>query len=164
MILWNQLGVRMDNKKMAGPRKLAQAHGVIIINGEEYFYDELTGLQFKKGEILLLRLKRQWFDMIAKGVKKEEYREMTSYWATRFFEGIKTYPSPNSIGGIGYEPKIKPFKRVRFKNGYGETRPVMDLDLLGIRIGQGNQDWGAEKGKDYFCLELGKIINVWNYD
>jgi len=34
-------------------------------------------------EILHLNLKKKWFDMIASGEKKEEYREMKKYWIKR---------------------------------------------------------------------------------
>lgn len=34
--------------------------------------------------MLTLPIKRKWLDMIASGAKKEEYRELTSYYDTRF--------------------------------------------------------------------------------
>ena len=33
---------------------------------------------------LTLPLKKKWFDMIKAGIKKEEYRECSSYWINRF--------------------------------------------------------------------------------
>lgn len=33
---------------------------------------------------LKLTLKKKWFDMIASGEKKEEYREIKPYWIKRF--------------------------------------------------------------------------------
>lgn len=33
---------------------------------------------------LHLTLNKKWFDMIAAGVKKEEYREIKPYWERRF--------------------------------------------------------------------------------
>lgn len=33
---------------------------------------------------LTLSLKKQWFDMIKAGVKKEEYREIGMFWSVRF--------------------------------------------------------------------------------
>lgn len=32
---------------------------------------------------LTLSLKKKWYDMIASGEKKEEYREITEYWNKR---------------------------------------------------------------------------------
>ena len=141
------------NWESAGLRKIAKAHGGIIINGKEHYIDELTGLQFKKGDILLLRLKKKWFDMIAQGVKKEEYRSLTHYWETRLIRFI-----------VDQAFEFKPFKRIRFINGYGKTRPTMDIEFKGIRIGRGNPEWGAEKGVDYFCIDTSSIIQTWNYD
>ena len=38
----------------------------------------------KDNKTLHLVLKRKWWDMIASGEKKEEYREVCHYWAIRF--------------------------------------------------------------------------------
>ena len=35
-------------------------------------------------EYLILPIKKKWFDMILSGEKKEEYREIKSYWEKRF--------------------------------------------------------------------------------
>lgn len=34
--------------------------------------------------MLVLPIKKKWFDMIASGEKKEEYREIKPYWTSRF--------------------------------------------------------------------------------
>lgn len=34
--------------------------------------------------MLILPIKKKWFDMILLGQKKEEYREIKPYWTTRF--------------------------------------------------------------------------------
>ena len=34
--------------------------------------------------VLHLTLKKKWFDMILSGEKKEEYREIKSYWCAQF--------------------------------------------------------------------------------
>lgn len=88
--------------------------------------------------ILHMTLKKQWFDMILSGKKKEEYRELKPYWTTRL---------------VG-----KKFDIVRFKNGYSKDSPVMDVELLNKRVGFGNKKWGAESGKKYYVLMLGKVL------
>ena len=40
----------------------------------------------KDNKILHLVLKRNWWDMIASGEKKEEYREVGHDWATRLLD------------------------------------------------------------------------------
>ena len=34
----------------------------------------------KMGKVLILPIKRKWFDMIRRGIKLEEYREIKSYY------------------------------------------------------------------------------------
>lgn len=48
--------------------------------------------------VLTLAIKKEWFDMIASGVKREEYREIKPYYDSRF---------------------NKPITHIRFTNGYG---------------------------------------------
>lgn len=38
--------------------------------------------------ILVLPVKKKWFDMICSGQKKEEYREIKPYYRSRFNNGI----------------------------------------------------------------------------
>ena len=54
-----------------------------------------------KGKILILRVKKEYWDAIKAGTKTEEFREVKPYWATRLvgkrFEGIHIingYPGP----------------------------------------------------------------------
>ena len=37
-------------------------------------------------KILHLPLKKEWYDMIERGDKREEYRENTRYWQTRLID------------------------------------------------------------------------------
>lgn len=37
----------------------------------------------------------------------------------------------------------------------------MKVDITGMRFNsEGNPDWGAEKGEQYFVLELGKVTQL----
>lgn len=91
-------------------------------------------------KILHLKLKKKWFDMIVSGVKKEEYREIKPYWDKRL---------------------NKSFDIVRFKNGYAEDSPTMDIELIEIITGQGKTEWGGSN-KEVYILKLGKIIKSLN--
>ena len=52
----------------------------------------------KVSKTLHLVLKRKWWDMIASGVKREEYREVTLYWAKRLFDtSLRQYLKRNDI-------------------------------------------------------------------
>lgn len=99
--------------------------------------------------MLYLTLKAKWFDMIEAGIKKEEYREMKDYWIKRLWTSDHEYDPP------------KVFDAVCFARG-GHFHPSIKqitLKCEGIDIGCGNQDWGAEPGKEYFVIKLGEIIN-----
>lgn len=63
-------------------------------------------------KILYLTLMKQYFDEIAAGAKKLEYREIKPYWTKRL-EG-------------------KVFDEVIFKNGYSKNTPTMRVEWLGM--------------------------------
>lgn len=109
--------------------------------------------------ILHLTLKKKWFDMIASGEKKEEYRDLKEYWANRLTSKIMC----DSVGGwlhnIDSDITFKPFTIVRFARGghFHPSIPQMEVECLGISIGIGKKKWGAE-GDEYFIIKLGKIL------
>lgn len=103
-------------------------------------------------KILHLTLKKRWFDMIAIGEKKEEYREIKRYWIQRLCNEVE-YELGSSWNAI-----FKKFDAVSFKNGYGKNAPSMLVKFEGLQQKEGNPDWGAEPGKEYFVIKLGEII------
>lgn len=104
--------------------------------------------------MLILPIKRKWFDMIKSGEKKEEYREIKPYWTKRFENYYE-------IAKLNIELECPNFKeiyyRVVFRNGYGNNAPRMTC-VCKLRVGQGKEEWGAEKGKEYYVLEILKIV------
>ena len=99
--------------------------------------------------ILHLNLIRKWFDMIG-NEKTEEYREITTYWSRVFTNGhIK-------IKGKCYHPTDV---NVRFSNGYAKERPQKTFEIKFLTVGLGKYEWGADPGKQYFILTIGKRIN-----
>lgn len=113
--------------------------------------------------VLHLTLKKKWFDMIASGEKKEEYRERNSYWLRRLCDEHK-----GCIGGdfmddhnvIAYT--FKDFTHVRFANGghFHSSIPQMTLPIWNIEIGTGKPEWGAEQNKEYFVIKLAIATSV----
>ena len=97
---------------------------------------------------LKLVLKRKWFDMIASGEKKEEYRELTKYWQSRLWEYSRCSDACWA----------KEYDAVTFFLGYAKNRPSMTFRWLGTDIEQGKPEWGAEPGKCYFVIKLGERI------
>lgn len=96
-----------------------------------------------KTSFLHLTLKKEWFDLIASGEKKEEYREIKSYWLKRFTDQGSSF---------------RHWDIVAFRNGYAKESPIIYCVFKGIEIGTGNPKWGAEPNKDYFIIKLGKLL------
>lgn len=122
---------------------------------------------------LQLSLKKQWFDLTASGVKTEDYRELTPYWIKRLMSKQFNDIYPDEKESI--ETIMKFYDLDSFTKDYGKkfTSNVMTLgypsktDLsrikeyehLGIEIGYGNPEWGAEPNKLYFVIKHGEEIN-----
>ena len=96
-------------------------------------------------ECLILPIKKQWFDMIATGEKKEEYREIKPYYDNR----LKKYMSKEFF--------------IIFRNGYTYDSPSVKCKCK-LRIGQGKPEWGAEEGKEYYILEILEIVEIRNWN
>ena len=88
--------------------------------------------------MLILPIKKKWFDMIKSGEKKEEYRELKEYYFSRFGKL-----------GIG-DNKIH---EILFRNGYGKDKPTIKCKVK-IYMDYGNTKWGAEIGQTYFVLRI----------
>lgn len=133
-----------------GPYKDAQEL-LNIINGEIHFMCHMTlGKDEEETEILpavlRLTLKKKWFDMIAAGIKKEEYRECKPYWFNRLIEGAPC------------EPKMKHFDYVEFRNGYKKYAPLLLVECNGITIGDAVPEWSDNWQGRCFVIRLGKIV------
>lgn len=104
-------------------------------------------------KILELPLKARWYGMIESGVKKEEYREVKSYWSKRF---VGLY-HPLFSHRYGHEQcNAKGYTHVRFRYGY--TKRTMLFMIEEIVIGRGNPEWGAPTDKDVFIIRLGERV------
>ena len=112
---------------------------------------------------LTLSLKKPWFDKIKSGEKKEEYRECSEYWITRFsklcgkFVLIYAGSHPHCICERRVMVSCADLKcdRLVFTLGYpkaGDTERRLVFKNPKIRIGQGRPEWGAEPGKQYFVI------------
>jgi hypothetical protein len=112
----------------------------------------MTSQEIERGtmKILRLNLKKKWFDMIASGEKKEEYREMKPYWQQRLVKK-----------GYWHSQAVKDFDIIRFRNGYKKDAPTMDVEFLGGEPADyGRKEWGGHDHQSarIFILKLGKII------
>ncbi len=96
-------------------------------------------------KILHLTLKKKWFDLIASGEKKHEFRESKPYWDKRLTDG--------NVG--------KDFDIVRFKNGYGDV-PTIDVEFKGISF-SGPKLFTPKHGEkiwpETIVISLGKVLS-----
>jgi signal peptidase I len=95
-----------------------------------------------KLRVLRLTLKRKWYDMIASGEKREEYRTPGKWILSRM---------------IG-----KDYDLIEFKNGYGANVPSMIVEYKGYYYGQGITKWGAIEGEEYLVFKIGRVLSVKN--
>ncbi len=116
-------------------------------------------------EILYLPLKKKWYEMIERGEKLEEYRELNPFWQKRLLRCYPMFDMPSIDGqcieeGIGacagctaaMCPQFKHFDVVCFSYGYTKRR--MMFECKGITIGRGRPEWGAPD-HETFIIKLG---------
>ena len=95
--------------------------------------------------MLTLPIKKKWFDMILSGEKKEEYRDMTPYYTTRFekiFLDVENEEVKNNF--------------VIFRNGYRKDSPKIKC-LCSFEVDYGKSKWGGNPHE--LCYVL-KILSV----
>lgn len=108
-------------------------------------------LDRSKCAVFPLVLKKRWFDMIALGQKKEEYRDCTDYWETR----IVNWQKAAEAAGV---PRV-----IEFRLGYA-TRARRTAFLAGaVEIRDGyrfmHPDWG-EPCERHYVLALGERVTL----
>ena len=109
--------------------------------------------------ILSLVLKGKWFDMIASGEKREEYRMATDYWLKR-------------LANWDLHPAGTPI--VEFRLGYAKDAPSMAFWVFGLNTESGmktyalvdrdtdkprHPEWG-EPTEPHFFIKLGGRVEL----
>ena len=96
--------------------------------------------------MLILPIKKKWFDMIVSGEKREEYREIKPYYEKRFKKlGIL------DDRGCGW------FGDLLLRNGYSGDSPTIKVRVF-CNVGPGRPEWGAEPGKNYYVLDILQVM------
>lgn len=99
--------------------------------------------------ILPLVLKRRWFEMVALGQKKEEYRDCSDYWKTWF----ENWFARSNFGAL---PMV-----VEFRLGYAaraqRTAFLLNSFLIRAAYRFEHPDWGEPQGQHY-VLRLGERV------
>ena len=138
---------------------------------------------------LQLNLIKKWFDLTLQGVKKEEYRDITPFWAKRLLcmengdELTKCY-SDETIAFITiylldfksfglasvdevleiFHIRFKDFESTDFRNGYKSLDKVRRfiIENKGVTIGMGKEEWGFYNIYPMFIIHHGEIIKQFN--
>jgi hypothetical protein len=114
--------------------------------------------------VLHLTLKKQWFDLVASGSKKQEYREIKPYWIARFiwpeYRHLETEQLKELIFKGVEVTKYPYYEAVIFTNGYNQESPKMMVELKNIYIGLPVPKWTDTKINDVFILHLGQQLNL----
>lgn len=111
--------------------------------------------------VLHLPLRKEWYEMIERGEKREEYRTISPYWMERL---LKCSRFPPTADGRCLDEQCQgcsPANRSRFKEfdtvcfSYGYTLRRMAFECKEITVGQGRSEWGAPE-HETFIIRLGE--------
>lgn len=125
-------------------------------------------------KVLTLSVKKEWFDKIVSGEKKEEYRAIKPYWVARlFYDGACKLPPDvvrkltSSIVKYGDTERFEednedivisfvPYTHVLFINGYGDDKPRIEKEIESIDIDRPRKGWCPDEflGKEYFVIRF----------
>ena len=105
-------------------------------------------------KMLILPIKKKWYDMILSGEKTEEYREIKPYYDSRFESVFGCQWLFRGIDGVG--DTTPPEKEIIFRNGYSRSSRQAKATCT-LTKGTGNPEWGAEPGVKYYVLHIKKI-------
>ena len=138
---------------------------------------------------LQLNLIKQWFDLTLQGVKKEEYRDITPFWAKRLLcmengDSLSKGYSKETIECIcvslrrwkdidyasieevldTFHIKFKEYQNTDFRNGYKPLSvvPRFIIENKGVTIGMGKEEWGFYNIHPMFIINHGEIIEQFN--
>lgn len=125
-------------------------------------------------KVLTLPVKKEWFDKIVSNEKKEEYRWIKPYWVARlFYDGACKLPPDvvrkltSSIVKYGDTERFEednedivisfvPYTHVLFINGYGDDKPRIEKEIMGITIGKPKKGLCPYKwlDKEFFIIKF----------
>lgn len=106
----------------------------------------------QESDTLHLVLKGKWYDMVASGEKKEEYRALNNYYKSG---RLLDMDYPDGFVDGTFAP-AHPY--VSFHRGYTKTTMMFKIDE--IRIGKPNPEWcePEDKDKQVFIIKLGERV------
>ncbi len=98
-----------------------------------------------------LIIKKEWFDKILSGEKKEEYRSISEFNVNRLCDKTKE----------GWSPRTD-ITHFRFFNGYKKDRPWLIVKSNGVFYDrfENEEKYKVPFGTELFTLELGEICET----
>ena len=105
---------------------------------------------------LNLTIRREWFDLICIGTKKEEYRTCRNKAAVGFFNAVLQYGHlPDNAIAI-------------FRNGYNMGSAAVAVEIAGLSLRSGDEAQHPEWGEPTDCelhmvIKLGRVLMVAPY-
>ena len=110
--------------------------------------------------ILHLTLKRQWFDAIFFGDKREEYRELKPYWTRRLVGNWQDYQhNPPAYRSQLQMPKG--VTQICFRNGYQKDARAFCIEWMGLEVNTPRTNWcplDTDYAQAVYVLKLGGIL------
>lgn len=153
-----------ENKTFEELKELNKMSGKPHIPETQKEFDEMMKCWLPKSDVpekywkmnkkvLYLPLKKEWFDMIASGIKTEEYRIMNDFWTKRI--------CTKSEDGT-FECTKDKFCYVEFTLGYPKKddfskRMRFEIETIYPQKG-GKSEWGANQEETYFVIRIGKRL------
>lgn len=99
--------------------------------------------------LLNITIHRRWFDMIASGEKREEYRSLDN---KQVRVACKCVTNGWPIGGLA----------MVLRNGYRMDSPALAVRVYGIILRNGNDSihpaWGEPADRTHFVIMLGDVL------
>lgn len=107
-------------------------------------------------KILKLTLKKKWFDLIAEGKKKTEYRVAKQWSESR----LRIKSDDCSCCG-----SWRKYDEVHFINGYGADKPFMRVEFIKttFAFARPPQNGELEVNDDTYAICLGEVMEVRNW-
>ena len=105
--------------------------------------------------VLHLPLKKEWYEMIERGEKTEEYREISTHWFARLTKCGKMNCRMSDCPDDCEIRRYEHFDAVRFSYGY--TKRTMVFEIKEIVVGKGDKEYGAPD-EEVFIIKLGQRL------
>lgn len=109
-------------------------------------------LERRRCSILSLVLKRKWYDMIANGEKREEYRDVKDYYRTRIRNVIRRFAESKENELV-----------VAFSCGRKKADLFLTVIAVNIFPDCLHPEWGEPKGNHY-VIALGRRVQLTDFE